>query len=159
MTMRMDRRGGAGTGFDRAVLGLAALLAVAGCATPGGPAQTTTRTAAATAAPKPNYTFTITFAGACPVSAEGDAKNCPDHRPDCLHVNGGETVNFVSSPPGTEFVLSFDPFVASAISSSGGSVALTAAMHGNHKSKPYTFIVTAKSGCDGKPLDPQIILE
>lgn len=170
MTRRTDRRGGAGMELGRAALAAGALLAVAGCAT-GGTAATTARAAHEAAAAAVNYKaggaansddpyrFVIAFdAGGCPTSATADLANCPDGRPDCVRVRGGQTVRFESTPAGTEFMVSFDPFGKTRIPSSGGAITLEAAMHGNNKAKPHTFIVTAASGCE-KPLDPQIILD
>ncbi len=155
------------------LLAVVLLVVAAACATSGGAGASRTaaqlETAATTAAPtykaggQPNpsdpYRFVIAFdASGCPVSATPDVSNCPNAAPGCVRVKGGQTVRFESTPQGTEFMVSFDPFVKTRLPSSGGAITVEAAMHGNGKGKPYSFIVTAASGCE-KPLDPQIILD
>ncbi len=144
-----------GTALGRVVVAAGFLLGAVGCQTTSGAQARAAAPAALTAAANPG--FTIAFdAGGCPTSATPSTKNCPNGQADCLYVQGGQKVQFTSSPT-TPFTLSFDPFAASTIPVDSGSVTLTAAMHGNQRHKPYTFIVTGKPGC--KPLDPQIILD
>ncbi len=175
--MRTGNGGASGTWNEigRVLLVAALLLAVAGCATTGGGATKATAPArdAVAAVPaagptynnggQPNpddpYRFVIAFdAKGCPVSATPDLANCPNGQPACLRVKGGQTVRFQSTPEGTEYMISFDPFRKTWMPSSGGTITVEAAMHGTNKAKPHTFLVTAASGCE-TPLDPQIILD
>ncbi len=152
----------------RAIVAMAFGLAVAGCQTTGGAAApgggtTVQRQPSTAAAPTvvQNPTFTINFVSGCPDNAvENGTDSCGLGRKDCLYIQGGQKVLIVSNPPSTPFTLSFDPFAESKIDVPSGSITLTAGGHGKDKRKPYTFIVTAKSGCaSGKPLDPQFILD
>ncbi len=171
MTMGTDRRSGIGTELGRVLPAMALLLAVGACATSGGAGTPPAKAAPARATAEPRYKaagnpnpddpyrFTIAFdEKGCPVSAKPDLANCPDARPDCVRVKGGQTVRFESTPPGTEFMISFDPFGKTRLPSGGGVITVEAAMHGHGKAKPHTFVVTAASGCE-TPLDPQIILD
>ncbi len=174
MRMGTDRAPeGTWTEVGRLLVAAALLLAVAACATPtsGGTAGAPARAAEAVAQAAPSYKnagepnpddpyrFVIAFdTNGCPVSATPELANCPNAAPGCLRVKGGQTVRFQSKPDGIEYMISFDPFAKTRLPSSGGVITVDAAMHGNGKGKPYTFIVTAASGCE-KVLDPQIILD
>ncbi len=174
MRMGTDRAPrGTWTEMGRLLLAAALLVAVAACATSGGGGATRAAAQAAAVPPppppptykndgKPNpddpYRFVIKFERGCPVSATPDLLNCPNAQAACVRVKGGQTVRFDSDPAGTEFMISFDPFGKTRLPSSGGFVTAEAAMHGNGKGKPHTFVVTAASGCD-TPLDPQILLD
>ncbi len=171
MTMGTDRAVGTWTELGRVLGAVVLLVAVAACATSGGAGTSPRAASAAAAGAAPTYKagggdnredpyrFVIAFdKDGCPASATPDVTNCPDAQPACIRVKGGQTVRFESTPPGTEFMISFDPFRKTWIPSSGGVFTVEAAMHGNGKAKPHTFIVTAAAKCD-KPLDPQIILD
>lgn len=124
-------------------LGLGTLLA-AGCVTtpfmPTFPASGT-------------YTFTIAFVKGCPVSADVDYKNCDASAPkDCARVRRGETVVFVSSPPGTSFDVYFSPSKPERAPSGSTSIVIDS----NAPRKRYEFSVVSGT-C--KPLDPWIIVE
>lgn len=102
------------------------------------------------------YVMRIAFdAAGCPVSAESEVRNCPDQRPDCVHVRAGQSVRFLAEPK-TDFTLVFDPFGQTALDVTGDR---TLVAQKNAKSgKPYTFVVRdAARTCP--PLDPQIILD